>query len=211
MKKLNHLGWLAAIVLLAAGCNDDDPPAPKPDLQTVIAGKYWCSTPSFRYLKDGAEVVDTEISLPELLAAQGELNENRPFLGVFFCGDGGSSIDAYRVTPYDPEGDHLLVYRGIYTLRLNAEQTVVRLTANDAEFAERSIYTDTELRLVSYSEERVEFDLNLNENVRRQWAKTLQDASITITGIRDVWTPVTESQRSKYHDFESPLVMFPKN
>ena len=52
MKTSYFFGWLAAVVLLAAACSDDKPaPAPDPqslELKTVIDGKYWSSTESFK-------------------------------------------------------------------------------------------------------------------------------------------------------------------
>ncbi|WP_290527178.1 hypothetical protein, partial [Alistipes sp.] len=57
-----NISWLAAVMLLAAACSDDKPaPAPDPqslELKTVIDGKYWSSTESFIYEKNGEEIVD---------------------------------------------------------------------------------------------------------------------------------------------------------
>ncbi len=216
MKTTSLSGWLAAIVLLAAACNDDEPapiPEPQPlDLKTVMEGRYWYSTPSFRYIKDGAEKVDGTSTLYSLYAEYVDFTEPRYFLGVFY--PSGTSIDKYEVTPYtgDSEGEKLQVYRGLYTLHIDSEQNVVKLTANDPAVGAHSIYTGMELRLVSLAEDRIEFDLELNDYVRSAWSPFFEqvEAPLAFTGIREVWTPVTEQQKAEYKNFQDPTVVFPE-
>ena len=215
MKNINRFGWLAAVVLLAAACSDDDPipqPEPKLELKSVIAWKYWVSDSSFTYITDGIEKVDTITSLQDLRADMGLAFYPDLYLGVFHCSEDGTAIDKYYVTPYtgDSEGEKLLVYRGLYSLFLNPNANTIRLSANDPETAGRNIYEGMTLRLRSLAEDRVEFDMDINEFVRKDWAPILDEAVAPITGIRVVWKSLTEEKAAEYHDFQDPIVVFPE-
>lgn len=216
MKNTSRFGWLATITLLAAACSksNNDPTLQKPqplELKTVVDGRYWSSRSSFRYLKNGVEEVDPISTLSSLYAEYVGFIEPRFFLGVFY--PSGNSIDKYTVTPYtgDSKGEKLQVCRGLYTIRIDSERNVIKLTANDPAVAEHSIYTDAELRLISLAEDRIEFDLKINDYVRNAWAPFFDrvEAPLTFTGIREVWTPVTEQQKIEYKYFENPTVVFP--
>lgn len=215
MKTTCFFGWIAAIVLLAVGCNDDDnepqtEPEPKLELETVIRGKYWKSNSSFTYIKDGIEVVDTITSLAGLRASLGLSPGSRFYLGVFHCNE--SIIDRYDLTPF--EGSHveqdLLVCKGLYSFFLNPETNVVRLSANDPGIAAKNIYEGVSLRLRSLAEDRIEFDMDINEFVRTEWAQVFEESPVTITGIRVIWQSLTEEEKAEDRNFESPIVVFPK-
>ena len=66
------------------------------------------------------------------------------------------------------------------------------------------------LRLRSLAEDRVEFDMDINEFVRKDWAPILDEAVAPITGIRVVWKSLTEEKAAEYHDFQDPIVVFPE-
>ena len=104
MKTSYFFGWLAAVVLLAAACSDDKPaPAPDPqtlELKTVIDGKYWSSTESFIYEKNGEEIVDRKSSL----AALHWDTDRRSLLGVFYA------APAENADPFVKVGD--VVHKG---------------------------------------------------------------------------------------------------
>lgn len=214
--KTTFFGWLAAVTLLAAACSDDKPaPAPESqplDLKTTMEGRYWYSTPLFRYMKNEVEQVNSTSTLYSLYAEYVDFIEPRYFLGVFY--PAGNSIDKYEITPYtgDSEGEKLLVYRGLYTLQIDSERKVLKLMANDPNVEEHSIYTGMELRLVALAEDRIEFDLEMNDYVRNAWAPFFEELEtpLTFTGIREIWTPVTEQQKEMYKNFENPKVVFPK-
>lgn len=130
-------------------------------------------------------------------------------MGVFHCNE--STIDRYDLTPFegsDVEQD-LLVCKGLYSFFLNPETNVVRLSANDPGIAAENIYEGVSLRLRSLAEDRIEFDMDINEFVRRDWAQVFEESSVTITGIREVWRPLTEEKRVEYRNFENPIVVFP--
>ncbi len=201
---------LIAISLLAMGCNDhDNDPIPQPEpeleLQTVITGKYWGSNSSFTYIKDGIEIADTITSLAGLRIALGNWPDNRFYLGTFFCNE--NTIDKYQLTPFEgsSEEQDVLVCRKLYSFFLNPDTNIIRLSANDPEIAAKNIYEGMSLRLRSLAEDRIEFDMDINEFVRKEWAPILEDATVQITGIRVVWKLLTEETMEEYHNFESPI------
>lgn len=208
--------WLIALVLLAGGCNKDkgDTPTPEPKLElgTALAGKYWSSNSFFIYFKDGKEIVDTQTSLPGLRYEMELPSDPDLFLGVFRCNEACTSVDTYSISPYEGNSkeQELLVSKGLYSLFLNPDTNVVRLTANDPHVAEKNIYEGMSLRLRSLAEDRIEFDMDLNDFVRNEWAPVFENSPSTITGIRVVWRALTEQERTEYKNFLNPIVVFPQ-
>ena len=204
-----NISWLAAVMLLAAACSDDKPaPAPDPQslaLKTVIDGKYWSSTESFIYEKNGEEIVDRKSSL----AALHWDTDRRSLLGVFSFRTDDSSIDTYDLTPYDPsEESELLLYRGLYSLASDGK--TVRLTANDPEIAQKNVYAGMTLQLRSIAEDCAEFDMEINDFVRQQWADIFEESPVAITKIRVTWRMLTDDQIAEYRNFQDPIVVFPE-
>lgn len=212
MRSIIYIGWFALNIIFAISCNDNkNNPEPKLELKTVLAGKYWNSSESFIYIKDGEEFVDTKSSL----AALHWDVDRRSFLGTFFLHADGSSIDRYTFTPYEgPSKErNVLLYRGYFNLLSDTDTNTIQLSANDPEIATENVYAGMFLTLHSLTQNRIEFNMEINDFVRKNWSDIFEQSSssITITGIRVVWTLLTDQEKEDYHNFESPIIVFPEN
>lgn len=211
MKNARLYGWLLALslVFFASACEKEDPtPTPDltPNLQTVLAGKYWESNAYFLHRSStGEETVDRS-TLSNLRIELGAANDPRSFLGVFYCATDLSSLDKYLLTPYtgDATGGQLQVYRNLYDLTLQPDTGTLTLTASDPAIAALSIYDDAPLTLRTLTDDRIEFDMGLNTYVRSEWDTYFGLSTTPIVGIRVVWTPVSAERQAEYHNFETP-------
>lgn len=208
MKKLWYLTMLACMGLGA--CENDSkevPPAiiQPPELSvSTIAGKYWFTDAYFVFIANGEEQVSPS-DIRSIKMGGGESDNFFYTFSPFYCSPEGK-IDKYDLDlNYEPDRERLKAWRGIFNLYVSPDERTLRLIPNDRRFAGKCIYCDVELRVRSVKPERIEFDMPMNDVVRKDWSKyiVLQNT----TGLRVVWRLMTDEQKERYQNFESPIEM----
>lgn len=205
MKTLWNLTLLASLLLCACNNKPEEVPptiiSPPETLANTIAENYWYTSSYLIHIVDGEEV-PSSVSLMYL--KWDEQGYATPFYSIspFYCSPEGK-IDKYSLNDSDGPGrERLEVRRGIFNLYINPDQTAIRFIPNDQRFADKCIYCDVELRLHSLQPDRIEFDMPMNAVVKQDWAKYI--GMFPTTGVRVVWTLMTDEQKEEYNNFEPP-------
>ncbi len=182
---------LGLAVLLAACGKDENPPAPVREagfIESILAKRYWKEEIHFLYQRKGSNDPKIYTDPRDIISA--------------FRGSGGYSfgdqvlLDAIYIDKdrnvlryVQEEGEYTGYYRYVYDIEYDENDLSVRILTPHDSLRYMGAVTESELKVVSLSDEEVVFDAPIKTFIRQNWELDDPEKYPNIyVGIRVRWT-----------------------